>query len=672
MIFKKSKRSLENGKTLQPAKCHKLLHYNVCELAAAEENVQSKPFQQIFSTEYEKPILAEDGCRTYQQRVSIGQQAEDREKCKPVTSMGSSRGLSDPLVDSLIRMKNVAADTTGFLDKQGRGVCGEFEDAAEVDTLRSVLSVNAVELGSRGPKDMDAAKVSASSTSSENTLHNSKTLEQSSKELVHLKNNLLPSLVCESLGSCVAACPEDDRSGGDQSFSHCESSLDLDDYFVEHVHLKSVPIGPEFQAEIPPWRPSEETALVVASDNKSFQACQSIFISNEIKYTYGLLGTCVWPLLGSDCVLDNRSIGQGRSAYCSCPDQSSIECVKEHIKAGRLKLKMELGKAFYSWGFDDMGERVSEQWSREEQQTFWELVNMNLFSLNKNFWDHLTVAFPTRTKKELVSYYFNVFMLRRRCFQNRLDPENIDSDDDETELHDTEIEQSDRCLMIEEGDDSGSECYVLEDDDHDEVAAVDMPEESMGNKIILKFNSCEMENNTTDKLDVVFNKEDTDDAKGENMASLSSCLSQSNNCTDLKDNQQVLDESCLSYEWNHELKLSRLIGNCDIGPNIVQERRVQETENFDDCQKGGKQLDLHYGNELSHEDIKVNESSCNEEFLVDGDGFILEPCDSKLWDSALVKSLQKDVDRLVSTCGMINELFGDETRDGEQIQDTDN
>lgn len=39
---------------------------------------------------------------------------------------------------------------------------------------------------------------------------------------------------------------------------------------------------------------------------------------------------------------------------------------------------------------------------------------------------------------EIVSYYFNVFMLRRRTEQNRLDPMNADSDDDESPEYDSE------------------------------------------------------------------------------------------------------------------------------------------------------------------------------------------------------------------------------------------
>lgn len=109
-----------------------------------------------------------------------------------------------------------------------------------------------------------------------------------------------------------------------------------------------------------------------------------------------------------------------------------------------------------------MGESVSEKWTKEEEQTFQDLVNMNPISSNKKFWNYLSVAFPSRRKKELVSYYFNVFVLRRRAFQNRLDPDNIDSDDDEADCTNSENGMSERLLMTEEDDDSVDESDASE------------------------------------------------------------------------------------------------------------------------------------------------------------------------------------------------------------------
>ena len=54
------------------------------------------------------------------------------------------------------------------------------------------------------------------------------------------------------------------------------------------------------------------------------------------------------------------------------------------------------------------------------------------------------MVFPSRTKKDIVSYYFNVFMLKVRAEQNRLDPRNIDSDDDEWQGSDDSVVESPR------------------------------------------------------------------------------------------------------------------------------------------------------------------------------------------------------------------------------------
>ncbi|KAF2313647.1 hypothetical protein GH714_012573 [Hevea brasiliensis] len=58
-----------------------------------------------------------------------------------------------------------------------------------------------------------------------------------------------------------------------------------------------------------------------------------------------------------------------------------------------------------------------------------------------------SVPFPH--ERELFNYYFNVFMLRRRSEQNRFDPLNIDSDNDEW--------QRNEAGMAEEDEDSGVE-----------------------------------------------------------------------------------------------------------------------------------------------------------------------------------------------------------------------
>jgi hypothetical protein len=108
--------------------------------------------------------------------------------------------------------------------------------------------------------------------------------------------------------------------------------------------------------------------------------------------------------------------------------------VRFHIAEKRIKLKLELGYLFYHWQFDRMGEEVSLRWTTEEEKRFKDMVKFNLLSAGKCFWDDKHKYFPRKTREELVSYYFNAYLVRRRSYQNRVTPKNIDSDDDETEF----------------------------------------------------------------------------------------------------------------------------------------------------------------------------------------------------------------------------------------------
>ncbi|KAI4326598.1 hypothetical protein MLD38_031894 [Melastoma candidum] len=89
-----------------------------------------------------------------------------------------------------------------------------------------------------------------------------------------------------------------------------------------------------------------------------------------------------------------------------------------------------------------MGEPVAEKWTEEEENLFHEVIFSNPSSMGRKFWNGLSHAFPSRTKAEIVSYYFNVFMLRKRAEQNRFDPMNVDSDNDEWQANEEEDEDS--------------------------------------------------------------------------------------------------------------------------------------------------------------------------------------------------------------------------------------
>ncbi|XP_054825009.1 AT-rich interactive domain-containing protein 2-like isoform X2 [Prosopis cineraria] len=209
---------------------------------------------------------------------------------------------------------------------------------------------------------------------------------------------------------CAATTEEENASlekttAADGLLSAKETANSSTDDTVE----KQVAIGPLFQAEVPKW-----TGVVSESDSK-------------------WLGTQVWPLKDRELqsVTETGIIGRGRQETCSCKVQGSVECVRFHIAEMRMKLKLDLGSAFYQWGFDCMGEEVSLQWTAEEEKKFKDIMMLNLPSQNKS---NPFKYFPKKKRRSLVSYYFNVFLIQRRIYQNRVTPSSVDSDDDEHEF----------------------------------------------------------------------------------------------------------------------------------------------------------------------------------------------------------------------------------------------
>ncbi|GMJ00321.1 hypothetical protein like AT4G11400 [Hibiscus trionum] len=192
--------------------------------------------------------------------------------------------------------------------------------------------------------------------------------------------------------------------------SSLDTSMTVEPYGDDSFR-RQVAIGPLFQAEVPEW-----TGSVSDSDSK-------------------WLGTRQWPLNGGkhDLLPVTDPIGSKRPISCSCQIPGSVECIRFHIAEKRMKLKLELGSLFYHWRFDGMGEEVSLRWTAEEEKRFKHMVQSESSSLNA-FWSRASKFFPEKTRQDLVSYYFNVFLIQRRSYQNRVTPKSIDSDDDESEF----------------------------------------------------------------------------------------------------------------------------------------------------------------------------------------------------------------------------------------------
>ncbi|KAJ0257793.1 ELM2 domain protein [Hirschfeldia incana] len=187
----------------------------------------------------------------------------------------------------------------------------------------------------------------------------------------------------------------------------CSPVETLYSFLLDQPARKQVPIGPDHQALIPEWEGS--------------------LGNQEASDTSKLSGTCVIPMPAN---MDGI-VGKGRE-LCVCQDRGSIRCVRQHVKEAREELVKVLGsEKFRELGFCEMGEEVAQRWSDEDAILFHEVVYSNPVTLGRNFWNHLEAAFFSRAKHEIVSFYFNVFVLRRRATQNRSLMLDVDSDDDE-------------------------------------------------------------------------------------------------------------------------------------------------------------------------------------------------------------------------------------------------
>ncbi|KAG5535172.1 hypothetical protein RHGRI_023079 [Rhododendron griersonianum] len=217
--------------------------------------------------------------------------------------------------------------------------------------------------------------------------------------------------------------------------------LPHDSYSVRLDHDPRIPVsvGPDHQADVPEWAPQ--------SFSQSFGSCTS---EDDYGNTAKLEGTCIISMLSTESPAYDSSVDGGTRSYCNCLYKGSISCVKQHVMEAREKLRENLGqKSFEELGFSGMGEEVAKKWSDEEEQTFHEVVFSNPASQGKKFWDHLSAIFPYKTKADLVSYYFNVFMLQKRAEQNRFEPSNIDSDNDEWQISELGITEEDDDSAVE-------------------------------------------------------------------------------------------------------------------------------------------------------------------------------------------------------------------------------
>ncbi|VYS51925.1 unnamed protein product [Arabidopsis thaliana] len=261
-------------------------------------------------------------------------------------------------------------------------------------------------------------------------------------------------------------CQEDSQSGvtTQSDLSHQSSGSDFTWKPVEDVYTclmnqpprKQVLVGSNHQADIPEFVKEE---ILDQSEARTKEDLEG-----------KLMGKCVIPMSDSDLC----GTGQGRKE-CLCLDKGSIRCVRRHIIEARESLVETIGyERFMELGLCEMGEEVASLWTEEEEDLFHKVVYSNPFSAGRDFWKQLKGTFPSRTMKEFVSYYFNVFILRRRGIQNRFKALDVDSDDDEWQV---EYNIFNSTKSLDEEDNNGNRSSYEDNEEEEETSSNDDDEE---------------------------------------------------------------------------------------------------------------------------------------------------------------------------------------------------
>ncbi|ONK60251.1 uncharacterized protein A4U43_C08F16080 [Asparagus officinalis] len=374
-------------------------------------------------------------------------------------------------------------------------------------------------------------------------------------------------------------------------------------FVFDYPLRKRVAIGEDHQAIIPVWK---SKSLHDSHRDGPGASTSAGHFSTDDNLGDQWSGHCVIPTPDSTSLRLNVSLGHGK-IDCYCLDEGSIRCVRQHVMEAREELRSILGhERFVELGLCDMGEDVALRWTEEEEQLFHEVVACNPTSLGKNFWDDLPQVFPSRNSKELVSYYFNVFMLRKRAEQNRSDPLNVDSDNDEwQESSNGEFGEGEDDSGVESLEDAAAQDNVVHGD-----GLVDIHEDA-------EEDYCEHE----------------EYGIYDGVAGDKSRFSPNNQRMGLNlhdstgEDHEVHDDSCTSYEAQH---------------------------NSNDSSGGRGDV-----SEGDHGDLHPEYRSEGVSGMTDHD-FVVDHCDPRPWDIGYFQGLDKGLDFL-PTCSVIEEVFGDES-----------
>ncbi|CAA2975264.1 at-rich interactive domain-containing 2 [Olea europaea subsp. europaea] len=383
---------------------------------------------------------------------------------------------------------------------------------------------------------------------------------------------------------------------------------------LDHPPRKLVPVGQYHQADIPEWG-----SHFCKTPNCSEHTEEAPNLVSQVLETdeERLAGTCVVPMSDSDQLADNGEVGVGRTD-CICEDEGSIRCFQQHIMEAREKLEGTFGpETFAELGLCDVGEIVAEKWSEEEEKLFHQVIFSNPTSLGKNYWNHLAVVFPSRSKKEIVGYYFNVFMLRRRAEQNRFAPLNIDSDDDE---------------------------WVGTEDSTDNEVQNGEDEDSVAESPIVPDRNEILDINTRAYDEEVLQSAPVDarvlDFRGENIN-----VPESSTCK--LDVKCSLDPTVQPSHGNLSHNTGRL--DAQEGMCTSSDARV------------GSQVTMEKAG--SHKQCPGQLNGANG---ISGHEFMMEACNAREWEFGYLTCPRNEVE-LLPTCNMIEEVFGAGSWDGQGL-----
>ena len=429
---------------------------------------------------------------------------------------------------------------------------------------------------------------------------------------------------------------------------------------------RSVPVGPNHQATIPDWKGGvNKTMEFTGKYDDNSPSSGLVLLCTVDDNERRLMGTSVLAMADTGFYSSKyKEFGEGRTE-CNCLDQGSIRCVRQHVREARKIMRKILGNEnFVNLGFSDMGEDVAFKWSEEEEAEFHEVVYNNLASSGRNFWRHLSAAFPSRTKKDIVSYYFNVFMLRKRAAQNRSRYLEIDSDDDECHSSNAGFEASEDKSAIESLDEQdvcveNQDTYSDDDDDSDDDNSdYGTPDDNLGSAEYYMGNTTEEEGGIEQRsLKCAVNSQ---------IESLGTPLQHVDWTSGIAKGDFVgQDDSCMSFECQTNMDVPPVIHKEDFG---VQDDSClsfeYETSMDVSCYPCGlvdASLALHAGglkcDQSPHMPSNIELSSHMMEHA-----YLLEHCSDKDWCPGYSTGPATDID-LLPTSNLIEEFFGHRTPD---------